>query len=58
MVFESMKNIEMEHEVWKRLHVLYYGTSIVKDVKLYIFVDKYEKFKMLERGRECDKDVP
>jgi len=53
-----MKNIEMEHEVWKRLHVLYYGTSIVKDVKLYIFVDKYEKFKMLERGRECDKDVP
>ena len=47
-VFVSIKDLEMAHQVWKRLEDAYWGTSIVKQAKLYIFNDKYAKFKMLE----------
>jgi hypothetical protein len=47
-VFESIKDLEFTHEVWKILEDPYEGTSVVKEAKLYIFKDKYAKFKMLE----------
>jgi hypothetical protein len=44
-VFESIKDLVFAHEVWKMLENSYHGTSRVKEVKLYIFKDKYAKFK-------------
>jgi len=38
----------MTHKLWKRLEEAYWATSMVKDAKLYIFMDKYAKFKMQE----------
>jgi len=55
-VFESIKDLEMAHEVWKRLEDSNEGTSMVKESKLYIFNDKYAKLKMLKD--ECVRDVP
>jgi hypothetical protein len=31
------------HKVWKRLEEAYESTTTVKDAKLYIFKDKYDK---------------
>lgn len=51
--FESIKDLEMAHQVWKRLEDAYECTSVVKEAKLYIVKYMYVKFKMLE-----DKSVP
>lgn len=43
-VFVSIKDLEFAHEVRKRLKESY-RTPMVKKVKLYIFKNKYAKFK-------------
>ena len=52
-VFEQIKVLEFAFQVWKRLEDSYEGTPAIKEAKLYIFKDKYAKFKMLE-----DESVP
>jgi len=47
-VFESIKDLELPHKVWKRLEESYEGTSTMKDAKLYILKVKYAKFKMVD----------
>ena len=47
-VFKSIKDLEMAHHVRKRLEDSYEGTSVVNKSKLYIFKDKFVKFKMLK----------
>jgi len=37
----------MAHNVWKRLQEAYESTTTVKDAKLYIFKDKYDKPRSL-----------
>ena len=44
----SIKDFNFAFQVGKRLEDSYEGTSEVKVAKLYIFKDKYAKFKMLE----------
>jgi hypothetical protein len=46
-VFQSIKNVEFAHDAWKKLEESYEGTQVVKKAKIYIFKDKYAKFKML-----------
>lgn len=45
-MFEGIKDFDMVHKVLTRLEQSYEGTSNFKCVKLYIFKDKYAKFKM------------
>lgn len=52
-VFKSIKDLEIASQVWKRPQDAYWDTSIVKEAKLYIFKDKYAKFKMLGVLRVC-----
>ena len=47
-VFEMIKNLEMAHDVWKRLEESYEGIKAVKGAKLYILKGKWGHFKMEE----------
>ena len=51
--FEQIKNIEMAHEVWKKLEELFEGTQAVKGAEAYILKEKFASFKMKE-----DESVP
>ncbi|XP_066354449.1 uncharacterized protein [Miscanthus floridulus] len=51
--FEQIKNIEMAHEVWKKLGESFEGTQVVKDAKAYILKKKFTNFKIKE-----DESVP
>ena len=44
--FEQIKNIEMAHEVWKKLEKSFEGTQAVKGAKTYILKEKFASFKM------------
>lgn len=44
-VFVSIKDLEFAHEFWKRFKESY-RTPMVKKLKLYVFKNKYAKFKM------------
>ncbi|XP_066323461.1 uncharacterized protein [Miscanthus floridulus] len=46
--FEQIKNIEMAHEVWKKLEESFEGTHVVKGAKAYILKEKFASFKMKE----------
>ena len=46
--FEQIKNIEMEHEAWKKLEESFEGTQAVKGAKAYILKEKFTSFKMKE----------
>ena len=51
--FEQIKNIEMAHEVWKKMEESFEGTQAVKGEKAYILKEKFANFKMKE-----DESVP
>jgi hypothetical protein len=52
-MFEQIKDLEKESEVWVRLEKTYEGTSMVKSVKLYMLKDKLSNFKMKD-----DESIP
>jgi hypothetical protein len=52
-IFEQIKNIEMAHEVWRKLEESFEGTQAVKGAKTYILKEKFASFKMNE-----DESVP
>jgi len=43
----------MALKVWKRLEEAYESTATVKDAKLYIFKDKYDKPRSLRPDSEA-----
>ena len=45
---EQIKNIEMDHEAWKKLEESFEGTQAVKGAKAYILKVKFASFKMKE----------
>jgi hypothetical protein len=45
-IFEQIKNIEMDHEAWKKLEESFEGTQAVKGAKAYILEEKFASFKM------------
>ena len=51
--FEQIKNIEMAHEVWKKLEESFEGTQVVMAAKDYILKEMFGSFKMKE-----DKSMP
>jgi hypothetical protein len=46
--FEQVKNIEMTHEVWKKLEESFEGTKAIKGANAYILKEKFASFKMKE----------
>ena len=44
--FEQIKNIDMDHEVWKNLEKSFGGTQAMKGAKAYILKEKFASFKM------------
>jgi hypothetical protein len=52
-VFEQIKDLERDHDVWTRLEESYDGIKAVKGAKLYMLKDKYTSFKMKE-----DETIP
>ena len=44
--FEQIKNIEIAHDVWKKLEESFEGTQAVKGVEAYILKEKFASFKM------------
>jgi heme-degrading monooxygenase HmoA len=46
--FEQIKNIERDHEAWKKSEELFEGTQAVKGAKAYILKEKFTSFKMKE----------
>jgi hypothetical protein len=46
--FEQIKNIERDHEAWKKLEESFEGTQAVKGAKAYILKEKFASFKMKE----------
>jgi hypothetical protein len=52
-VFEQIKDLEKANELWIRLEETYEGTSMVKNVKLYMLKDKFSTFKMKD-----DETIP
>ena len=52
-IFEQIKNIEMDHEAWKKLEESFEGTKTMKGAKAYILKKKFASFKMKE-----DESVP
>ena len=52
-VFEQIKDLERDSEVWKRLEEIYEGTPAVKSAKLYILKDNLISFKMKD-----DESIP
>ena len=54
--FEQIKNIEMAHEVWRKLEESFEGTQAMKGAKAYILK---EVCKLQDEGWwECAEDVP
>ena len=51
--FEQIKNIEMAHEAWRKLHESFESTQVMKGAKAYILKEKFASFKMKE-----DESVP
>jgi hypothetical protein len=51
--FEQIKNIEMAHEVWKKLKESFEGIQAMKGAKAYILKEKFASFKMKD-----DESVP
>ena len=51
--FEQIKNIEMAHEVWKKLEESFDGTQAMKGAMVYILKEKFASFKMKD-----DESVP
>jgi hypothetical protein len=52
-VFEQVKDLEKDNEVWTRLKEIYEGTTTVKCAKFYMLKDKLSNFKMKE-----DESIP
>lgn len=48
-VFKSIKDFEFANDMWDRFEESFEGTSTAREAKLYIIMEKYAKFKMLER---------
>jgi Rad3-related DNA helicase len=52
-VFEQIKDLDLAHDIWKRLEETYEGTQEVKNAKVYMLREKFGTFKMNE-----DESVP
>ncbi len=52
-VFEQVKNMEVSHDVWKKLEESYEGTEGIKTAKAFILQQKFASFEMKE-----DESVP
>jgi hypothetical protein len=48
-VFKSIKDFKFANDMCKMFEESYEGTSTVREAKLYIIMEMYAKFKMLER---------
>ena len=47
-IIEQIKNIEIDHEAWKKLKESFEGTKAIKGAKAYILKEKFGSIKMKE----------
>ena len=45
--FNCICKLETAHEIWEKLKEIHEGTTMVKDVKLFVYKGQLEKFTML-----------